>query len=88
MTAPVWVRFSPALVARAMPKSVTLTWPDESRSTLPGFTSRCTTPWRWAKAKASATAAPIPAARRGSKGPSVRITDDSAWPSTYCMTMK
>ena len=56
MTAPVWVRLSSVLTARAMPKSVTLTSPSGVMSTLPGFTSRCTTPWRWAKASAAADA--------------------------------
>ena len=46
MTAPVWVRPSLAPPARAMPKSVTLTWPAAVMSTLPGLTSRCTTPLR------------------------------------------
>ena len=59
MTAPVWVRLSSVLTARAMPKSVTLTSPSGVMSTLPGLTSRCTTPWRWAKASAAATPAPI-----------------------------
>ena len=41
MTAPVWVRLSSVLTARAMPKSVTLTSPSGVIRTLPGFTSRC-----------------------------------------------
>ena len=48
MTGPVWVRLSSVLMARAMPKSVTFTWPSAVMRTLPGFTSRWTTPWRWA----------------------------------------
>ena len=40
MTAPVWVRLSSVLTARAMPKSVTLTWPSSVIRTLPGLTSR------------------------------------------------
>ena len=48
MTAPVWVRLSSVLTARAMPKSVTLTWPSSVMSTLPGLMSRWITPWRWA----------------------------------------
>ena len=34
--------------AFAMPKSASLTTPSSLRSRLPGLTSRCTTPWRWA----------------------------------------
>ena len=48
MTAPVWVRLSSVLTARAIPKSVTFTWPSSVMRTLPGFTSRWITPWRWA----------------------------------------
>ena len=53
MTEPVWVRFcvGVASMARAMPKSVTFTWPSRVISTLPGLTSRCTTPLRWANAE-------------------------------------
>jgi hypothetical protein len=51
MTEPVWVRLSSlvAVIARAMPKSATFTSPASVMSTLPGFTSRWTTPLRWAK---------------------------------------
>jgi hypothetical protein len=87
ITAPAWVRFSSVLAARAMPKSVTRTWPDPSTMTLPGFTSRCTTPWRWAKAKAEATSAPMAAARSARSGPSARMMLVSVAPSTYSMTM-
>ena len=59
MTAPVWVRLSSVLTARAIPKSVTLTSPSGVMRTLPGFTSRWITPWRWAKARAAATPAPM-----------------------------
>ena len=59
MTAPVWVRLSSVFTARAIPKSVTLTSPSGVINTFPGFTSRCTTPWRCAKARAAATPAPI-----------------------------
>ncbi len=48
MTAPVWVRLSSVLMARAMPKSVTFTWPSSVIRTLPGFTSRWMTPCLWA----------------------------------------
>ena len=71
MTAPVWVRLSSVAMARAMPKSVTLTWPSVVMSTLPGFTSRWTTPWRWAKPSAAATLAPI-VATLSRQGPRLR----------------
>ena len=89
MTEPVWVRFSSllAVMARAMPKSATLTSPVLVMSTLPGFTSRWTTPLRWAKPRAAATSAAMPAARFGSMGPSLRMISETVWPSTYSMTM-
>ena len=59
MTAPVWVRLSSVFMARAMPKSVTLTSPSGVINTFPGFTSRWTTPCRCAKASAAATPAPM-----------------------------
>ncbi len=90
MTEPVWVRFSSLLdvMARAMPKSATLTSPvGLVMSTLPGFTSRCTTPLRWANPRAAATSAAMPAARLASMGPSLRMMSDTVRPSTYSMTM-
>ena len=88
MTAPVWVRLSSVLTARAMPKSVTLTSPSGVMSTLPGFTSRWTTPWRWAKARAAATLAPMVAIWRGGSRSGSRSTAESGRPSTYSITMK
>src|SRR5438552_20318 len=44
-----------------MPKSVTFTLPPGVSSTLLGFTSRCTTPWWCACARASAIWAPMAA---------------------------
>ena len=89
MTAPVWVRASWALpAARAMPKSVTFTWPLGEMTTLPGLTSRWMTPFLWANASAEAISAPISAARWGWRGPSVRISWRSERPFTYSMTMK
>ena len=88
MTAPVWVRLSSVLTARAMPKSVTLTSPSGVIRTLPGFTSRWTTPWRWAKARAAATSAPMLAIWRGGSGSGSFRTAESARPSTNSMTMK
>ena len=46
-------------------------------STLPGFTSRCTTPLRCAKASAAAISAPIRAACIGASGPSARMMSRS-----------
>ncbi len=88
MTAPVWVRLSPGSApALAMPKSVTFTcWP--AIITLPGLTSRWTTPWSWANWRALAMSAPISAARWASSGPSDRMTSRRVLPSTYSMTMK
>ena len=89
MTEPVWVRFSSLLdvMARAIPKSATLTSPLLAISTLPGFTSRCTTPLWWAKPRAPATSAAMPAARLASMGPSARRMSETDWPSMYSMTM-
>ena len=47
--------------ARETPKSVSFTSPFAAISTLPGFTSRCTTPARWAAASPSAIWRPISA---------------------------
>jgi hypothetical protein len=88
MTAPVWVRLSSVFMARAMPKSVTLTSPSGVMRMLPGFTSRCTTPWRCAKASAAATPAPMVAIWRGDGRWGSRSTAESGRPWTYSMTMK
>ena len=91
MTAPAWVRFccsAPPVMAWAMPKSATFTWPVGEMMMLPGFTSRCTTPLRWANPSAAATSAVISADRRGCSGPSVRMISDRLRPSTYSITMK
>ena len=55
--------------ARETPKSVSLTRPSSAISTLPGLTSRCTTPAACAAASPSATCRPISATTRGSSGP-------------------
>ena len=86
ITAPVRVRPSPAPLARAIPKSATFTWPSGVSSTLPGLMSRCTTPARWAAARALAMSAAIPAAATGSIGPWA-MTSRRVWPSTYSITM-
>ena len=46
-TEPTWVMLD-CSVALAIPKSASLIPPSSERSRLPGFTSRCTTPLRWA----------------------------------------
>jgi hypothetical protein len=87
MTEPVCVR--PSLApARAMPKSVTFTCPCGVINTLPGFTSRWTTPLRCANASAEAISAVMSAARPASMGPSLRMSSRSERPSTYSITMK
>ena len=55
--------------ARETPKSVSFTRPSSAMSTLPGLTSRCTTPAACAAASPSATCRPISATTRGSSGP-------------------
>ncbi len=54
----------------------------------PGFTSRWTRPASWANANASATLAPISAARSGGRGPSAATMSLSVRPETSSMTMK
>src|SRR6185295_14824824 len=51
------------------PKSVSLTRPSVPMRTLPGLTSRCTTPAACAAASPSATSRPIAATRTGRSGP-------------------
>ena len=77
-----------AEIARAMPKSVTFTWPSVDSSTLPGLMSRCTTPFLWAKPRAAAMSMPMSAARAGSSEPSWRSTSARLRPATYSITMK
>ena len=68
-TRPVRVTFgSPGSVAR--PKSVSTTRPSSPSSTLPGLTSRCSTPAWCAALSAPSTPSPISAARRTETGPS------------------
>src|SRR6266540_4216148 len=69
-----------------MPKSVIFAVPLSLSRTLPGLTSRCTTPTRCASARASASWAPIPEARAGSSGPLARTVSVSVWDRTYSIT--
>ena len=89
MTEPDWVRsFLVPTRAVAMPKSATFTCPLGATSTFPGFTSRCTRPLRWAKARAAAMSAAMSAARSGWMPPSVLSISARLRPSTYSITMK
>ena len=91
MTEPVLVRFwsEVSLMARAMPKSATLTVPSGVMSTLPGLTSRwITPPLRWANPRAAAMSDAISAERSGSTRPCAWISSARLSPSTYSITMK
>ena len=70
-----------------MPKSVTFTLPPGVSSTLLGFTSRCTTPWWWAWARASAIWAPSAATSAGGRLWRARSSARRLRPSTNSMTM-
>ena len=72
--------------ARETPKSVSFTNPSAAISTLPGFTSRCTTPARWAAASPSAIWRPMSAVSTAESGPSrvMRAASDSE--GKYSMT--
>ena len=88
MTADVWVIVDvESLIARAMPKSMTLTAPDLSIITFAGFMSRWTIPLRCEKSIAAATSAIHVIACRGEIGPLARNTSRRVSPSTYSMTM-
>ena len=71
-----------------MPKSVTFTSPSGVISTLPGLTSRCTTPLRCANDE---RVGDLGGDARGFHRRSRRVrswrTSRSVWPSTYSMTM-
>jgi len=73
-------------MARAMPKSITLTWPVLVIMMLPGLMSRCTTPARWEYSSAVRTPSMMRTASAGASGPS-RMMSLSRRPSTYSMTM-
>ena len=78
----------PALATRAMPKSATFTSPVAVTRMLPGFTSRWTTPLRWAKPSAAATSDDdVGGPDRGSL-PSARSMSARVRPFTYSITMK
>lgn len=77
---------SPSIAA--IPKSVSSTCPSRARSTLPGFTSRCSTPALCAARRALRTWRPILAASRGAISPLSLAASASDGPSTYCMTIQ
>ncbi len=77
-----------APTAAAMPKSITLTSPRGVIITLAGFTSRWTSPERWAASSAAATSAAIRAASSGGSRPRRCSADASVSPSTSSITRK
>lgn len=77
----------PSCMARAMPKSITLTAPFFVIITFAGFTSRCTMPCRCEKSSAAQTSAMTSIARFCDSGPSVLTMSRSVRPSTYSITM-
>ena len=72
--------------ARAMPKSMTFTWPVVVIMMLPGLMSRCTTPARWEYSRAVSTPSITRTAAAGSSGPSWMMSL-SRRPSTNSMMM-
>ena len=74
-------------IARAMPKSMTLTAPAGVSMTLAGLMSRWTIPAWWEYSSADSTPAVISRASSiGTAAPSRRMSR-TVWPSTYSMTM-
>ena len=72
--------------ARAMPKSMTFTWPVVVIMMLPGLMSRCTTPARCEYSSAVSTPSMTRTAAAGSSGPSWMMSL-SRRPSTNSMMM-
>ncbi len=79
------VRLSAASCGLAMPKSATFTRSPASSMMLAGLMSRCTMPALWAVSRASATCAPIMAARSAGMRPSLAMTRSSPTPSMNSM---
>jgi len=86
MTRPLRVMDS-APAARAIPKSTTFTRLSRVSITLPGFTSRCTTPLSCAAASARLTSVEISTARSGGSAVSRRRMSPRVSPSTISVTM-
>ena len=88
MTAAVWVIVADEpVIARAIPKSMTLTTPSRVSITLPGLMSRWMIPARWLNSSAAHTSAVISRDRWTVSRPSCCSTSRSVRPSTYSMTM-
>ncbi len=88
MTAAVCVIVMPASpIARAMPKSMTFTWPVRVSMTLAGLMSRWTMPARWEYSSAWSTPMVISSDRSGSSLRPECSSSRRVEPSTYSMTM-
>ena len=88
MTAAVWVIVIPeSPMARAMPKSMTLTWPVRVSMTFAGLMSRWTMPLRWEYSRAWRMPMVISSVRSGSSFLPECSSSLSVEPSTYSMTM-
>ena len=72
-------------IARASPKSATLTRPSSPSSTFSGLTSRWTSPAPWAAARARRTGSSSASARAGETGP-CSTTSRRVPPLTYSIT--
>ncbi len=88
MTADVCVIVMPeSPIARAMPKSITLTWPVRVSMTLAGLMSRWTMPLRCEYSSAWRMPMVISMARSGSSLRPLWSSSRRVEPSTYSMTM-
>lgn len=88
ITAEVWVMVMPASpIARAIPKSITLTLPWRVSITLAGLMSRCTMPARCEYSSACRMPMVISSARSGSNRRPECSSSRSVEPSTYSITM-
>ncbi len=74
-------------MARAIPKSITLTWPDVVSITFAGLMSRCTIPLRCEYSSAWSTPIVISSARSGSSLRPECSSSRRVEPSTYSITM-
>lgn len=85
------IEVTPDCMARAMPKSITLTTPRFVIITLPGLMSRWTRPISWLISRAASTSVVIFRALSAGMAPycamSWSSTEPSGRPSTYSMTM-
>ena len=88
ITAEVCVIVAPmSSIARAMPKSMTLTSPACVSITLAGLMSRCTMPCWWLYASAASTPSTISSARSGTSRLPEASRSRKVEPSTYSITM-